>query len=225
MPRVGYLGTALCTGLQSCTESRQSLWGLRSVPPISTHHRSLVLHQHHTDSPGSAQPSLSYLVSLGTELQLRAVGPLQSPAWENTIFGIYNRNPNTCSFPKQSKTVSRFWSEFRAQNPTSGLWPKSPPLQTENEVCQKWKRQPTNKNKWQQQQQIYHFFHILFPISFFSANVSNVSFLSQILALPVPTNSNQTCSPAGRWQWNNFKTVVDRFTVSRFAGLQINKVN
>lgn len=147
------------------------------------------------------------------------------PCLGNTIFGIYNRNPNTCSFPKQSKTVSQFWSEFRAQNPTSGLWPKSPPLQTENEVCQKWKRQPTNKNKWQQQQQIYHFFHILFPISFFSANVSNVSFLSQILALPVPTNSNQTCSPAGRWQWNNFKTVVDRFTVSRFAGLQINKVN
>lgn len=108
VPRVGYLGTALCTGLQSCTESRQSLWGLRSAPPISTHHRSLVLHQHYTDSPGSAQPSLSYLISLGTELQLRAVGPLQSPAWENTIFGIYNRNPNTCSFPKQSKTVSQF---------------------------------------------------------------------------------------------------------------------
>lgn len=225
MPRVGYLGTALCTGLQSCTESRQSLWGLRSVPPISTHHRSLVLHQHHTDSPGSAQPSLSYLVSLGTELQLRAVWPLQSPAWETPFLASTTEIPTHAHSQSKAKQClnSEASLELRTLLQVSGQNP--PTLQTENEVCQKWKKQPTNKNKWQQQQQIYHFFHILFPISFFSANVSNVSFLSQILALPVPTNSNQTCSSAGRWQWVSFKTVVDCFTVSRFAGLQINKVN
>lgn len=53
VPWVVCYGTALCTRLQSCTQRRQSPWGQRSVPHISTHHRPLVLHQHSTESPSS----------------------------------------------------------------------------------------------------------------------------------------------------------------------------